>query len=124
MSKIESIKQHVKKYKAVYITGGVCLAVGATGGVAYAIRRPEIIQNAQLQNILCWRPESHQHVIQFIERSTPSKPIHLKGTQQYFDSIHAAARQTGHSVSDISKNVNGLRPDVKGDVFELVDVAS
>lgn len=121
MSKIENVKQHIKKNKAVYITGATCLAVGALGGGLYMATRPEVTQMVKMQNIgLTWKPK--QEVIQFIERSTPSKPIHLKGTQQYFDSISAAARETGIDRVAISKNVNGHISEIDGKVFELVDV--
>lgn len=120
MSKIERIKNHVRENKKVYIVGASCLAVGAMGGGLYVATRPEVTQMVKMQNIgLTWKPK--QEVIQFIERSTPSKPIHLKGTQQYFDSISSAARETGLDRSRISKQLAGLVDDVQGNVFELVD---
>ena len=122
MNRIQKAKQHVKEHKAVYITGGVCLVVGAVAGGGYVFTRPEVLQNVKMQNLgFTWKPT--QTVIQFVERSTPSKPVHLVGTQKYWDSIHAAARDTGHSVSDISKCINGLRNNVKGDVFTAVKTA-
>lgn len=36
MSKIESIKNHVREHKKVYVVGASCLAVGILGGVALA----------------------------------------------------------------------------------------
>lgn len=47
--------------------------------------------------------------------------MHLVGTNLYFNSISEAARETGHQASMISKNINGHIPDVKGDVFELLE---
>ena len=69
-----------------------------------------------------WRIK--QVAITFTERSTPSKPLHLVGTHQSFDSVHDAARKTEHSVAKISKNINGHIPDVGGDVFEVVQLTT
>lgn len=117
------VRQHIKEHKAAYITGGICLVVGAAGSAAYFVSKPDIIQVARQINV--FSPNSKQHVIQFIERSTPSKPIHLVGTQKYWDSISAAAKDTGVDRALISKNINGhLAEAVTDHVFELVDVAS
>jgi hypothetical protein len=58
-----------------------------------------------------------------VERSTPSKPVHLKGTNLYFSSLSEAARETGHNLSMLSRHVNGHSPDIKGDVFEVLEPA-
>ena len=58
-----------------------------------------------------------------VDRSTPSKPVHLVGTNLYFNSLSEASRETRHPLSTLSKHVNGVIPDVKGDVFELLEPA-
>jgi hypothetical protein len=84
-----------------------------------------LMNNQQVSQIACWKPRSTQVIVNFTELSTPSKPIHLVGTERYFDSIHDAARKTGYNVSDISKVANGLKESIgkNKDVFEFLPSA-
>jgi hypothetical protein len=116
----KQIKAHVKKYKTVYY----CVATGVVvGGIVWIVcgGNPKIVQGVKQVNL--FSPRSTQNVVQiaFTERSTPSKPVHLVGTNSYFDSLSHAARETGHSLSMISRQINGHIPNVKGDVFEILD---
>ena len=127
--RVENVKVHLKANKKIYIATGIGVAVGIAVGVfgtrflfKHADSEAQIVQ--KITPILSWRPESTNVVIEMIERSTPSKPVHLIGTERYFDSIHDAARKTGHHVSMISKNVNGHIPDLNGDVFEVIKPAA
>lgn len=121
--KIQRIKQHFKDNKKSYIACGITAVV--TGVTVFLLGRntssAEIVQKA-IQ--VGYKNKVNQTVIKFIELSTPSKPVHLKGTNLYFNSISEASRKTGHSVSMISRNVNGHIPDVKGDIFELLELAA
>ena len=60
-------------------------------------------------------------IINLIERSTPSTPVHLVGTNLYFNSLSEASRETGHHLSQLSKHINGKLPDLNGDVFEILE---
>lgn len=113
MSKIENIKNiknhvkyHVKRNKAVYITGATCLAVGTLGGGLYMATRPEMM--VQQKNLLVWKPR--QEVIQVKvaveELSTPSKPIMDQVTKTVYNSISDAVRQTGRTRTSILKDPN------------------
>jgi hypothetical protein len=120
---MEKVKDHFKKHKTIYLvaaTGVTCLTIGLVVGTR---QNPEIVQKA-IQ--VGWKNKIQQTVINFEERSTPSKPVKLLGNElrgdQYFDSVSDAARKTGHAISRISKNANGHIPDVNGDVFEFVDL--
>lgn len=125
-TRIERIKKHVKDNKNVYIVGATCLTVGALSGALLA-------KNADVINITA-EGAGHQIVgkaktvnqimVEMVERSTPSKPVHLVGTNLYFNSLSEAARETGHHLSLISRNINGHIPDINGDVFELLELAS
>jgi hypothetical protein len=83
-------------------------------------------QTALVDNKFAYRPRTdvRQTTVNMVERSTPSKPVHLVGTNLYFNSLSEAARETGHPLSTISKHINGHIPDVKGDVFEILEPAS
>jgi len=125
--KLERIKNHIYDNRKVYLAATVGVVVGVvTVLVVIAIKSktgfesPEIVQKI---NQIAWRPENNQVVINLIERSTPSKPVHLVGTNLYWSSLSEAARETGYELSLISKNVNGHIPDVKGNVFELLEHA-
>lgn len=125
MSKIESIKNHVREHKKVYLVGASCLAAGILGGVALAKSgNISIVASGDKNQIVGKAKTVNQVMFEMVERSTPSKPVHLVGTNLYFNSLSEAARETGHSLSMISQNVNGHVSDVKGDVFELLEAAA
>lgn len=120
---MSKVKEHFEKYKAVYIVGGSCLVIGAAAGLLLRVNHiPPVVENLNYNAPkFNWRPENTQMIINLIENSTPSKPVHLAGSNLYFNSMSEAARETGHSLSQISKNVRGLIPSVAGDVFELLE---
>lgn len=114
MSKIENIKVHVKKHKAAYITGGVCLVIGALSGGAYALTRSEMM--VQQRNIICWKPRQEvlQVKVSVEELSTPSKPIVDQVTKTIYNSINDAVRKTGRTRASILQDSN----------FQLLEDAS
>lgn len=124
---MSKVKDHFKKYKVAYIVGGVG-AVGIISAIVITRASCETTVGAKvIQGGLTFNGDVHntnKTIINLVERSTPSKPVHLKGTNLYFSSINEAARETGHTLSQISKNVNGLIPDVKGDIFEALDLVA
>lgn len=120
---IEKAKTFIKENKKEIVIAGVGIVVGAgVGVIAISCSKsgPNIVQTI---NQIAWRPENYQVVITLIEKSTLSKPVHLVGTNLYFDSLSDAARKTGHHLSMISRHVNGQIPDLNGDVFELLQPA-
>jgi hypothetical protein len=121
--KIEKVKSHFRENKKTYIVGGSCLVVGAAAAAVVmkykvCVTQPTEVAQQFNQTAVGWN--INQTLVSFVERSTPSKPVHLVGTDRYFASLSEAARETGHYVADISKVVNGKMPDIKGDVFELL----
>lgn len=120
---IDKVKLHVKNHKTAYMVGGALIA-GVVVGVVFTkhVKAGDVIVVEGVNNI--GKDMSvNKTIVNFVENSTPSKPVHLVGTNLYFNSIREAARVTGHQVSMISKNVNGHIADVKGDVFELLELA-
>ena len=117
------VKAHLSENKKAYLgfAGGVATTVAA---LYFGSKTNHDVQTLQKIYQIAWRPDNVQKVINLVERSTPSKPVHLKGTNLYFSSLNEAARETGHSLTRISQNVNGQIPHVKGDVFELLQPAA
>ena len=130
MSKFDKVKTHVQEHKMVYIVGATCLVVGAIGTLT-AINIKGMSGNISVTgnvggDVVAVTGKSNtvnKVVLELVERSTASKPVHLVGTNLYFSSLSEAARATGHHVSMISKNVNGHVADLNGDVFKLLEPA-
>ena len=123
--RIQKVKQHLSDHKTVYIVGASCLVVGVVGTIL-TTRTVTLIDGDLTMKIdqTGLRNSVVPTTINLIERSTPSIPVHLEGTNLYFSSLNEAARETGHSLSMISRNVNGHIDDVKGDVFKLLEPAA
>ena len=121
---ISKIKKHFYDNHKEYLIGAGCLAAGLAIGVVTILlmsKNSEYgVKTIQKINQFGFHNDVTPMIVNFVERSTPSKPVHLVGTSLFFNSLHEAAKETGHSLRDISKNVNGLIPDVDGDVFELL----
>ena len=47
MSKIESIKNHVREHKKAYIIGGTVVGVGVVGGVGYILGARTVPKNVE-----------------------------------------------------------------------------
>lgn len=122
-TQIEKIKKHFKNHKRDYI-----IAATSVAGTVVAVATTVVIQatrqegSPQIQQLLNFGP-TNARIIYLEERSTPSKPVHLVGTNLYFDSISDAHRKTGYTMSALSNHINGKIPDVHGDVFELLTPA-
>ena len=114
----QKVKTHLRENKKVYIA----TAAGVVAG-ALLFRQDHEAQIVQQVRQIAFRANSNQVVINLTEKSTPSKPVHLVGTNLYFDSLHDAARKTGHSLSKLSRHVNGHVSDLNGDVFEVLQPA-
>jgi len=130
--KVEEVKQrkavqvvlkHINDHKTAYIAG-TSVVVGIVGGYAVANNKDsaKFVQNITQ---IGFGNRVNTAIVTFIENSTPSRPVHFMGqdgTDLYFNSLSEAARITGHTLSMISRNVNGIIDNVKGDVFEVVDL--
>jgi len=118
---MNKVKKHFQDHKAFYYGVGTGVAIVAVGCLVLR-SKSEAIGAVKVQQV-GFRNDTNVLQINFVERSCASKPVHLKGTNLYWPSIHDAARETGHFASRISQNVNGKIPHVKGDVFEFVEKA-
>jgi hypothetical protein len=119
--KVSRVRMHFRENKNLYTVGGVCLAVGAIGALFINKESGPVI--GKITQVGFWN-QVRPTTINLVERSTPSRPVHLVGTNLYFNSLNEAARETGHNLSRLSQHVNGKFADVNGDVFELLEPAS
>jgi hypothetical protein len=119
--RIERAKQHLQENKKTYLACGATAVVAVVGTLLVLTRKEPLISQP-----ISWKPRAEitQATINLVERSTPSKPVHLVGTNLYWSSLSEAARETGHPLAMISKNVNGHIPNVNGDVFEVLELAA
>ena len=118
--KIEKVKKHLSENKTVYISNGVTAA--SLIGLYFVVNRsPRAVESLQIVKQIAFRAEANPVMINLVERSTPSKPVHLVGTNLYFDSLSDAARKTGHSMTQISHVANGKKSSIDGDVFEFLN---
>lgn len=124
MSNLEKVKLHFKENKKIYISCGVTALVTAAGVIL--LTKGQGSSTAVKGHILSWKPRGDimPVTVNLIERSTPSKPVRLVGTDLYFSSLSEASRKTGHHLSQLSQHINGKIPDLNGDVFELLEPAS
>lgn len=122
---LEKVKQHLRENQRIYAVGTTCLVVGSAVTLVVTKGKgpkPTFALNHIRQ--LGFRNVATPTVITLIERSTPSKPVHLVGTNLYFNSLNEAARETGHHLSQLSKHVNGQLDNLNGDVFEVLQPAA
>jgi hypothetical protein len=119
LTRTEKIKQYFKKNKKIYVGTACGIVVGAVGMLIVSVRKDVDVPLGRINQIGFWN-EVKPTTINLVERSNPSKPVHLVGTDLYFDSMSDAARKTGHHLSMLSKHLKGEIPDLKGDVFELL----
>ena len=118
--KIEKVKKHLSENNTVYISNGVTAA--SLIGLYFVVNRsPRAVESLQIVKQIAFRAEANPVMINLVERSTPSKPVHLVGTNLYFDSLSDAARKTGHSMTQISHVANGKKSSIDGDVFEFLN---
>jgi hypothetical protein len=122
MKKLNQIKSHIQENRKVYLACGATAVVTAFAVLAIS-RKDASADLLQKVTQIGFRNEANPTIINLVERSTPSKPVHLVGTKLYFNSLSEASRETGHALSMLSKHINGHLPDLNGDVFELLEPA-
>lgn len=120
MNKIQKTKQHIIDNKAIYITGGICLVVGAAGGGLYMATRPEIQQVVQNKALVNYKPVNNVIQITIPRAGNAGKVFIDKATGEYFMSENKLAEALGVSRSTVRKYVSGELPDLLGRQFEMV----
>jgi len=121
--RIEKIKQHFHNNKKVYITGGVCLVVGAAGGVLYASKKAEMIVDAYKLQINS--PTTNNIITQLIlpALGDPGNVVQCIETGTIYASQRQAAKELGLSTSNVSKHLHGQLSHVKGNHLKVIGKA-
>jgi hypothetical protein len=123
-TRVDKIKTHFRENKKVYFGTAFGVVVGAIGVISMmVVSKDNDLAAMKITQLGFWN-EVKPTTINLVERSNPSKPVHLVGTNLYFNSMSEAARETGHHLSMLSKHLHGQIPDLNGDVFELLEPAA
>lgn len=113
---------HFKNNKKVYITGGVCLVVGAVGAILLTRNPADMNVDNKIQQILSWKPEATLEV--YIEAlGDPGNIVQDTTTGTIYASQGQAAKAIGVKPSDMSKHLNGVRAHLDGHIFEKLGKA-
>ncbi|QED11660.1 membrane protein [Arthrobacter phage Qui] len=122
--KTDKIKKHFRDHKEAYITGGVCLVVGAA--VTYlVVKGNDVLENDEVVKFVNIIRGDHNTINQVVEvhmvRPGPkSFMVQCLETQKTWPSIRAAAEDLGLNPGELSKHLRGLTDSVKGFTFEKV----
>lgn len=111
MSKIESIKNHVRENKKAYIIGGTVVGVGVVGGVGYFLGARTVpkdvetlVAPANTINGLAWKPTQTIEVV--VEAlGDPGNIIQDLTTGTIYASQGEASRALGVSRSAITRHL-------------------
>lgn len=119
MSKIEKLKNHIKTHKEAYITGGVCLVVGAAT-ILIVTKKSDALIKVTARGIFYKSPITAGVVI---PQGHPGYVVQNTSTGEIFMSQAQAAKAVGVQPSVMSSHLNGKTPDVSGYIFERLGVA-
>jgi hypothetical protein len=122
--KTDKIKKHFRDHKEAYITGGVCLVVGAA--VTYLVVKgntdPELDESIKLINTITG---DHNTIItQIVRRGHPGDIVRCIETGEVFASKNRAAAMNGISATALRNHLSGITESVKGLTFETLGEAS
>jgi hypothetical protein len=114
-TRIEKIKNHLKKHKTTYITGGVCLVVGTAVGVVLSATKVSVgsgQNNYQVGLLNYWF--NHSTTIDMPATGNRGEIVFCEETKQLFPSQGIAAKALGVAQGNISKQLNGELNHVGG----------
>lgn len=129
MSKIETVKNHVRKHKKVYIVGGTVTVVCVAAGAGYAIGVRTTPKNVEALvapsntiNGLAWKPNQTIEVV--VEAlGDPGNIVQDLNTGTIYASQRQAATALGVHPGRISDHLNGRTKDVGGHVLQKLGKA-
>ena len=125
MSKIESIKNHIRKHKKAYVIGGTVAAVGVAAGVGYILRVRSVPQSVEtsvnVRPIQVLAYKSKQTVRVYVETlGDPGDIIQDLTTGTIYASQGQAARALGVDPARISEHLQGKLPNVQGHKLSIL----
>lgn len=129
MSKIESIKNHVREHKKAYVIGGTVAAVGAAAGVGYILGVRSVPQSVEtmvnVRPIQALTYKSKQTVQVYVEAlGDPGNILQDLTTGTIYASQNQAAKALEVNPARISEHLQGKLPHVKGHTFSLLGKAT
>jgi len=129
---MSKIKDHLKKYKMVYISVGCSLAVaGITVLIMRDVRSSQLISRGisvtAEGGISVLGKKVEMNNVSYISsnrQGPPSWVVRCLETDKIFTSQSAAAKGMNLSTKEISKHLNGVMSDVRGFHFERICMAA
>jgi hypothetical protein len=121
-SRARSAKEHVSRNKAAYITGGVCLVIGAVGGAA-AVRQVSVSPKLQNVALLNWKPLNvlfQTIVVELPARGHRGLAIVDTTSKKVYASLNETAAALGVSPTTVRNHLNGLKDDIDGHILQVL----
>ena len=122
-SVLDRIRDHFDQYKTVYISAGV---IALSIGVGIIIGK-KIDTHDLPTNVISNSTEAiinNGSLIQNNFQGHLSKIVRCIETGEIWDSISSAAEDLGVSRANLSKVINGTKPDYLGQHFEIIGLGS
>lgn len=115
--KTDKIKKHFRDHKEAYITGGVCLVVGAA--VTYlVVKGDKILESDEAVKLINIIKGDHNTIITVLERrGHPGNMLLCNETGEVFASQNRAAELLGISATTLSRHLRGDNPHAGGFTF-------
>jgi hypothetical protein len=124
MSKIKNIKDkvvtHVGGHKSEYITGAVCLMVGAAGSAVVLTNGSDTQIVQRMSALLNWKPTQIVNNQSIKALGHPGFRIRDNETGIEYPSIHNTAKELGISKTDLQNHLHGRRQDAGGRTFTIL----
>lgn len=117
MSKIESIKTHVREHKKAYIIGGSAAAAGITAGLILGSRGQISIANPAMIN---YKPIANTVQVQMTRPGPKAFVIQCVETQEVWPSIRQAAKALEIDRGTLAKHLAGEYASAAGKTFTKV----
>jgi hypothetical protein len=123
----ESVKEHFRKYRIAYISGGVVTFAGITwvimrGRHAGVLSVPDGLETVTVRPLSFFSKQSVVTVIEREGRGHPGYLVQCKETGDIFLSQAEAARNAGTSAANMSSHLTGKFPDIYGLHYERIGV--
>ena len=110
------IKKHFKTNKVAYITGGVCLLIGAVSGITFVKSQTVTVDSWKLIN---WKSlhVSKTTVVQLPARGHRGYAIVNNKTGEVYGSLKKAAEEIGCATTTLRSHLEGALDNIHGETF-------